>query len=237
MLLKRCVRRLKSSFFYRTQRFHSRTSIMLDRIKEATRWRQKDTWHRIAASFFDSQSVVVDLGCGHGEFLRYAPNRAIGLDWNEDNLRIAAQSGRRVVKADVRALPFEDAAIDGVHCSHVLEHLIPKDVHRVLTEIDRVLKPGGIVVLQTPLMWSDFWSDLTHVRPYPPEAILHYLGSDSEPRTLPRMETRYEVIQLRWRYAPLRLHIRLIDGVLHRLNRWGFPWLKKSGYMLVIVKK
>ena len=209
---------------------------MLDRIKEATRWRQKEAWHRIAASFFDGKGVVVDLGCGHGQFLSYAPQNAIGLDWNEANLAVAEQTARKVLKGDVRALPFDNASIDGIHCSHVLEHLVPADVHRVLAEIDRVLKPGGIFVVQAPLMWSGFYEDLTHVRPYPPGVIINYLCAHSGPRTLPVIASSYEVVHLRWRYAPLRLRIRYVDGFLHRLNRWGFPWTKSNGYMLVLRK-
>jgi len=209
---------------------------MLREIKRATRWNQKDSWHQLAASFFDDNSVVLDLGCGHGEFLSYGPQSAIGLDWNDANVAVAAQTGRQVVKGDVRAIPFQDATMDGIHCSHVLEHLVPHDVHRVLSEIDRVLKPGGVFVLQGPLMWEGFWDDLTHVRPYPPGVIMNYLCRRSGPRTLPVMPSSYEVVHLRWRFAPLTLRIRYVGGFLHRLNRWGFPWLKRNGYMLLLRK-
>jgi len=209
---------------------------MLDRIKSATRWNQKDSWHRLAASFFDPENTVLDLGCGHGDFLNHAPQSAIGLDWSAANLHIAAQSGREVIEGDARALPFDDATMDGAHCSHMLEHLAAEDVHKVLGQIDRVLKPGGILVLRGPMMWSGFWDDLTHIRPYPPGVIMKYLCGSSDPRTMPVISASYKVLHRRWRYAPLRLHIPYVDVVLHRLNRWGFPWLKRTGYMLVLRK-
>jgi SAM-dependent methyltransferase len=53
------------------------------------------------------------------------------------------------VKADVQDLPFADASYDLIVCSHVLEH-VPDD-RAALTEMHRVLRPGGIALLQHPV--------------------------------------------------------------------------------------
>ena len=53
-----------------------------------------------------------------------------------------------IEKIDVTDIPFAAASFDWVLCNHVLEH-VPNDV-RALRELWRVLKPGGIAVLQTP---------------------------------------------------------------------------------------
>ena len=52
------------------------------------------------------------------------------------------------VKADICELPFADDAYDFVLCNHVLEHIPDDDT--ALKEIKRVLKPGGIAILQIP---------------------------------------------------------------------------------------
>lgn len=49
---------------------------------------------------------------------------------------------------DVHEIPFEDESFDVLICNHVLEHV--EDDHRVMTEIHRVLKPGGWAILQIP---------------------------------------------------------------------------------------
>ena len=36
----------------------------------------------------------------------------------------------------MRALPFEDGAISRIHCSRIIEHFLPADVHNILTEFD-----------------------------------------------------------------------------------------------------
>jgi len=52
-------------------------------------------------------------------------------------------------RLDVTALPFEDGTFDAVICNHVLEH-VPDDA-KAMSELRRVLKPGGWAMLQVPL--------------------------------------------------------------------------------------
>lgn len=52
------------------------------------------------------------------------------------------------VKMDIQAMPFAENSFDVVLCNHVLEHV--DDDHKALREICRVLKPGGLAVLQVP---------------------------------------------------------------------------------------
>lgn len=60
--------------------------------------------------------------------------------------------GRARVRADLTALPFADAYFDTVICSHVLEH-VPDD-HAALGELHRVLRPGGVALIQTPVNYD-----------------------------------------------------------------------------------
>nr|WP_322625732.1 methyltransferase domain-containing protein [uncultured Flavobacterium sp.] len=60
------------------------------------------------------------------------------------------------VKADICNLPFEDNAYDVILCNHVLEH-IPDDT-KAMQELYRVLKPGGMAILQIP---QDLSRDVT----------------------------------------------------------------------------
>lgn len=53
------------------------------------------------------------------------------------------------VKADICQLPFEDNTFDLVLCSHVLEHI--SDDVKAMSELYRVMKPGGIGIFQVPM--------------------------------------------------------------------------------------
>src|SRR6185369_6000481 len=99
--------------------------------------------------------VVLDVGCSSGfvlEDLQRALPRAsvIGSDYLEGPLEGLA--GRRsnvpLLQFDLRKCPLSDGCVDGVTCLTVLEHI---DDHRAaLSEIRRILKPGGIAHIEVP---------------------------------------------------------------------------------------
>lgn len=206
------------------------------KIGRKLRYDQKKDWDTIACSYLKSHNPILDVGCGEGRFISLDPQSIIGIDWNPTSVESCERRGYNVIRGDIRALPFDDGYICGIHCSHVLEHFFPSDVHKTLKEFNRVLRKDGILVIRGPLLWTGFYSDLTHVRPYNPYAIINYLTPSGQ-RTLEHIAKSYEVLHLRWRYRPLWVGVRYLGTIGQSLNRWGFPWLQKNGYMLVMRKK
>jgi hypothetical protein len=70
---------------------------------------------------------------------------------NLDYITADIESPLAKVKMDAHDIPFEEASFDMVFCNHVLEHV--DDDHQVLSEIYRVLNPGGWGILQIPLFF------------------------------------------------------------------------------------
>lgn len=126
---------------------------------------------------FDNCQKVLDAGCGRGQFLQHAPNeiKAEGIDIIKEELEQAKKKGLHVGSCDLtKRLPFKDSTFDGIHCSHVLEHL-PNGAFTI-AEFKRILKPRGILVLAVPnFSFKQFYADYTHVRPYPKEALYRIL--------------------------------------------------------------
>jgi len=207
-------------------------------IWEKLKFEQKKEWDKLAYFFLKNSNWILDVGCGEGRFIVQNPEKIKGLDWNKDSIKECQQKGYQVVKGDARKLPFKKESVPAIHCSHLIEHFPPQDVHQILSEFNRILKPRGILVIRTPLLWSKFYSDLTHVRPYNPEVMTRYLCSQRQiQHSLKPISQDYQVVSLQWRYQPIVVGNKYFDLIFNALNRWGFPWLKRNGYLLVMKKR
>lgn len=113
-------------------------------------------------SFLDTFAAVairdawtLDLGCGPGQIGAYvaAPRalRMLGVDLSLEMLhqRCALLPGNPSVEADMGALPFADRSVGAVVAFYSLIHIRPDDLGATLTEINRVLLPGGHLALTT----------------------------------------------------------------------------------------
>jgi SAM-dependent methyltransferase len=154
---------------------------------------------------------VLDLGCRTGSVTRhYAEgNHVVGVDIDQSALkRIPPELGVSTVWADVEdPLPFEDSTYDTVVCGELLEHL--RDPERLMTDVRRVLRPGGTFVGSVPnayrlksrllfLLGRPPETDPTHLRLYSP-AMLGALLAPFEEAHLEFIGGRY-----------CRLHPRLL---------------------------
>jgi demethylmenaquinone methyltransferase/2-methoxy-6-polyprenyl-1,4-benzoquinol methylase len=106
-------------------------------------------WRRTAVGMLavPRGSVVVDVACGTGDFCRgleAAGNRPIGIDLSWGMLR-AARTTAPLVQADGLRMPFPAGVMDGITCGFALRNVA--DVSTLLTEFQRVLRPGGRIAI------------------------------------------------------------------------------------------
>jgi SAM-dependent methyltransferase len=130
---------------------------------------------------FGSASAI-DLGCGRGEWLevlRDAGWPGHGVDLDQAMLAACRDAGLDAVRGDaletLRGLP--EASQGLVSAFHLVEHLPFEALHDLVRESLRVLKPGGLLLIETPnpenivVGASRFYMDPTHIRPLPPPLL------------------------------------------------------------------
>lgn len=96
---------------------------------------------------------ILDIGCGKGNLINRSLSKkgyCVGIDihpWFKANLRDSA-SNCDFLLSDSQNLCFQDQSFDEIHCYDVLEHVA--DSEKVLIEICRVLKDGGLLFVSVP---------------------------------------------------------------------------------------
>jgi 2-polyprenyl-3-methyl-5-hydroxy-6-metoxy-1,4-benzoquinol methylase len=144
-------------------------------------------------------SEILDVGCGRGEWLevlKEAGYSARGIDNNRIMVEQCSELGLNAGLAD--AITYLQSLADGsLNCLtafHVAEHLPLETLLSFLTEVVRTLRPGGLVILETPnpenvLVGSfNFYLDPTHRNPIPSATMKFLLES--------RGFSRLEVLKL-----------------------------------------
>jgi O-antigen chain-terminating methyltransferase len=138
------------------------------------------------------ESRLIDLGCGRGEWLevlREIGCSAQGVDQDASMLSACRELNLDVKEEDL--LSFMDS-LEGESCYavtgfHIAEHLDFDQLRQLAAEAFRLVKPGGLLILETPnpenilVATSGFYMDPTHTRPIPPHLlafVAQYAGFD-----------------------------------------------------------
>jgi demethylmenaquinone methyltransferase / 2-methoxy-6-polyprenyl-1,4-benzoquinol methylase len=104
----------------------------------------------VAQASLPSNAMVLDLASGTGDFSqlvqeRLPKARSVAVDLTEGMLRLARRQGvAEAACADATVLPFADASFDCVFIGYGLRNF--PDLKKAMREIERVTKPGGMMV-------------------------------------------------------------------------------------------
>lgn len=124
------------------------------------------------------------------DVLHFAPEKSMAalLKRAARSYRTAdIEPGRADLALDIEALALPDASVDGIVCSHVLEHV---DDRKALGEIRRVLRPKGLAIVMVPMVegWRQTYesreidSPAARERHYGQHDHVRYYGADLRDR-------------------------------------------------------
>lgn len=103
---------------------------------------------------------LLDVGCGTKPYKSvFTVDSYIGLDIDSDLTRKRETADYFY---DGKEFPFQDKSFDSVLCNQVLEHVF--NPREFLSEINRVLKPGGKLLLTVPFVWDEHEQPFDYAR-------------------------------------------------------------------------
>lgn len=130
----------------------------------------------------DMPGDILDLGCGRGEWLeilRENGYQALGIDLNRESLNECQKKDLKVICMDaisyMRSLPEESVRM--ITSFQLVEHLEMPQLLSLFQELGRVVKKGGVIIMETPnpcnlqVGAASFYLDPTHVRQLHPEFV------------------------------------------------------------------
>lgn len=150
-------------------------------LEQRFRGSEEDIGRRVEAyrPYLRGLDSVLDLGCGRGEALKLFSDlgmSARGVDSSAEMVARCREKGLTAEQGDLfEALAkCPEGELGAVVSFHVIEHLPAALVPRLVRLAWRALKPGGVLILETPsplalaMSARDFWMDPTHGRPVHP---------------------------------------------------------------------
>lgn len=170
---------------------------------------RSDIWEVLCRDFFQkwvpTDSVVLDVAAGHCEFINnIRAGRKIAVDLNPDvEMRAAAGVETHVCRSDDMAV-LGDASVDRVFISNFFEHVPREVILSTLSEVRRVLKPSGrLLILQPNVRYcaKDYWMFFDHITPVDDRALVEALA-----------HTGYSVEKILPRFLPYTTKSRIPSG-------------------------
>ncbi|HEX5873898.1 MAG TPA: methyltransferase domain-containing protein [Pyrinomonadaceae bacterium] len=132
------------------------------------------------------ESQILDVGSGRGDWLALLRAQGFnprGVEVNEVLAERSRQQGLDVVSAEMMVYLGQqpDNSLDLVTVFHLIEHFNIGKLIRLLDEVKRALRPGGLLILETPspenlvVAACNFHADPTHYKPIYPQTLIFLL--------------------------------------------------------------
>ena len=116
--------------------------------------------------------AVLDVACGTGygtKILHSICGHVLGIDIDNDTIRDNKKRYKNIAKhfltGSILDLPLKKNSVNFITCFETIEHISLEDGRIALTELYRVLKPGGTLLISSP---NRFWMNFIHlIKPNP----------------------------------------------------------------------
>lgn len=175
---------------------------------------------------------ILDIGCGYGFLVEAARNfgiPAIGLEGSSTAFDVCR---KRHPLADVRlwkagsSLPFDKEFIGAVLLNEFVDHITLEENNKLVSEIYRVLKGNGILMVKSPSKYNRFDKDLGHVTFFSPKEFRGFVESFG-----------FEVLSQPYEIQPLLGMSKVAKKLMSFISKFYRPERWSSTISLVARKK
>lgn len=169
---------------------------------------------------------VLDLGCGGGREFFANNYQMTGVDISEHAIKNAKRIYQNAIVADVRAIPFPDKTFDYVISMDVLGHIPLADKAGVISEIFRVLKPGGGTIHYIETKRKNNELEKRYPGLYYENFVLKdgHFGLETPTETVERFR-QFKILKVQGHAAllsPIEDYAKRFDNEMKDIN----PWIK-----------
>jgi SAM-dependent methyltransferase len=162
---------------------------------------------------------LLEAGCGTGQWVRFFGKMgcdAVGVDFAPSGLKVglAANPGLRLIQADFRSLPFDEATFDFVVSFGAVEHDIGGP-EQALHEFRRVLKPSGLLMCSVPCL------NIQRALALPWTAVRDWLKKREWLRRLAGKTAPFEFYEYMWTPRHYETMLERCGFIVTRLRGYG----------------
>ncbi|MBA2686656.1 MAG: methyltransferase domain-containing protein [Gemmatimonadaceae bacterium] len=185
---------------------------------------------KLARYLFDRYEMsagvkLLEVGCGRGEFLRgfiSAGAEGHGVDRSRAAEKYCPEASLKIADLEIEGLPYADDAFEVVYSKSVIEHF--HNPEKLVMEIFRVLKPGGLVLTMCPdweFNYKMYFEDYTHRTPFMQASLrdIHLIHGFEDVRV-----ERFRQLPVLWSRSwlvPFSEMTRILaPGFLKPRNKW-----------------
>lgn len=186
-----------------------------------------ERWKYYMTNYIDDADeqvhTAIDIGCGRGEWIRYMKEKgykAIGVDRNKNAADECTQLGMNVFCGDGTEYlkTINDESVSVISAFRVIEYLDKVQVMELIRQAKRALKPGGLLLIETPdiqhieKMFPDMRADMPYKNLLHPQLLL-FMAELSQ-------FTKFEIIY--WKDHRIEKQIIHSDGQEEHLSETSF---------------
>ena len=162
----------------------------------------KALWRFYFSHLITKDDVVLDLGCGYGDFINNVrAKRRLALDSWSDFPKFVESNIETIVAEATNLSAIEDNSINFAFASNLFEHMTQHQVALSLEEISKKLVKGGqLTILQPNFRYcsTEYFDDFTHISIWSHISLADFLVANG-----------YEVMEIHPRFLPLTIKSRL----------------------------